>query len=283
MKKLSMIITMMLLSSLLLLFTSCEDPVDPNPIDEDKPVVKAIDASASTVLKENSIEVSVEADAASSYEWTAEGGTFSDPGAATTTWTAPSVSDPAIYKLQCMVSNSAGSRKATVSVKVVAVFLPDGISAYWSFDTDLTEEASGTVPEGGVGVSISGEAISGSGAALFEGEDGSWESALFYDGADAPMGPDDLFTISFWVNTEDEGAGFCFGRSFEGEFYEGAKGVFIEEGFVAFDISWVGGFTAEGVQVNDGEWHHIASTYDGTTMKVQELRNGAMMMLQLLP
>ena len=80
-----MIITALFLSSSLIILTSCEDPVDPNPIDEDKPVVMAINAESSTVVKETSIQVSVEADAASSYEWTAAAGTFADATAPTTT------------------------------------------------------------------------------------------------------------------------------------------------------------------------------------------------------
>jgi hypothetical protein len=84
---------------------------------------------------------------------------------------------------------------------------------------------------------------------------------LFYEEANAPMGPEDLFTISLWVKTEDEGLGFLFGRSLEGgEYVEGAKGIYLEEGAVVFDVSWIdaiGSWDSE-VLVNDDEWHHIA-------------------------
>jgi hypothetical protein len=246
MKKYSMIIFPIVISSIIILFIRCsEDPFTIPDINTSLPVITSIEASETRILIETSVQVSVTAQQGDSYSWSAADGSFDAPTSSTTNWTASSTGG--VYKLTCTVTNSSGSRKASINMQVLETLLPDGVTSYWSFDTNLKEEVSDTEGEGGVGVSITFDG----------GDDGNIESALFYADANAPMGPEDLFTITLWVKTEDEEMGFLFGRSFEGDYFEGAKGLYINFGPVVFDIAWIDGFETEDA-VNDGEWHHIA-------------------------
>lgn len=271
MNKIKMIIfNLLALSSALMLFNSCqEDVLEVPSINLDLPVVKSITASSSTVLIETSIEVSVTADNASSYAWTAPGGTFTDPSSSATTWTAPSLDEGTTYKLQCTVTNSKGSTYATVSVRVATVLVPEGATAYWSFDSDLNEDVSGTAPTGGSAVSISSDSHSGTGAALFAGDEVSLDGALFYKDLDLAMGFDDDFTIALWMKSEDEASGFIFGRSFDGEYVEGSKGLYYDwDGPLVFDVSWITDFYGENDPVTDGEWHHVAVVKEGLAVTI---------------
>ncbi|MGB5895015.1 MAG: LamG-like jellyroll fold domain-containing protein, partial [Ignavibacteriaceae bacterium] len=257
MKKYSMIIFPIVISSIIIMFIRCsEDPFTIADINTSLPVITSIEASETRILIETSVQVSVTAQQGDSYSWSAADGSFDAPTSTTTNWTASSTGG--VYKLTCTVTNSSGSRKASINMQVLETLLPDGVTGYWSFDTGFNEEVNEIEGVGGVDVSITGDAVVGDGAALFEGADEEIESALFYPEADAPMGPEDLFTITLWAKTEDEGLGFLFGRSFEGDYVEGAKGMYIEEGPVVFDIAWVDGFGTEAA-VNDGEWHHLAA------------------------
>jgi hypothetical protein len=260
MKKQKYFLVTLILMSMVLLFVSCkEDVLAPPGINYSVPEVTSIEADQSTILINTAVQVFVVAMDGNTYVWSADEGSFDDASAATTTWTASGTAGA--FKLTCTVSNSSGSRKASVTVKVVETLLPEGVIAYWTFDSDFSEEVSGDAGTGGADVSITADAAYGDGAALFEGVEENTESALFYEEANAPMGPEDLFTISLWVKTEDEGLGFLFGRSLEGgEYVEGAKGIYLEEGAVVFDVSWIdaiGSWDSE-VLVNDDEWHHIA-------------------------
>ena len=99
----------------LLIFTACSpDILEVDEISEDLPEITDISSAEGLVLIESGVEVTVEANDGDSFEWSADGGSFSDPNSATTTWTAPT--DAAVYSLTCTVSNSAGSRQASVSV-----------------------------------------------------------------------------------------------------------------------------------------------------------------------
>ena len=155
MKKISMIITVTVLSSILMLFTSCEDPVKPdNPIDESKPVVKQIVASTDKLPAGNSIEVQVVAEDASSYAWSAPVGEFADPTASSTTWTSSGVESSSTVKLECAVSNGSGSRMASVTVAVVVLTTP---LAYWPLDTDKADAVGSNDAVGDVGIVTNGQ------------------------------------------------------------------------------------------------------------------------------
>jgi Concanavalin A-like lectin/glucanases superfamily len=241
----------------LLAFMSCQkDVMTPADIDYSLPEIKNISAENGTVLIGDTVTVSVEALNGESYAWSATGGTFTNAAQNPTNWIAPQ--EGGNYKITCTVTNSSGSREASVSINTLESLVPEGATAYWPFDSDFSEVLSGAAGAGGTDVSISSDAKIGDGAALFEGADLEIESALFYPEANAPMGPEDQFTISLWINTDDEGLGWLFGKTLDETYVEGGKGVYLESGDVVFDLSWIGEWRAEGVGVNDGEWHHIA-------------------------
>jgi len=271
MKKNGMIIlSTLLLSSVILLFSGCkEDVLQPEGVNTSAPVIKGISSSAATVLIGGSTEVSVESDDASSYLWTADMGTFSDPTAATTTYTAPELDSNAVVRLKCTVTNSSGNRFASVQVKIATSLAPEGVAAWWPFEADFTEQVGGIEADVIGDVTISSDARVGDGAALFGGtfED---VSMLLYDGANVLMGPDDDFTISVWMNSEDPESGWIFGLTDAGEYYQGGKGLYYEwEGPLVFDISWIDGIWAEdGVTSTDGSWHHVAAVKEGMSLTI---------------
>ena len=256
------ILSILLLSSVALLFSGCdEDVLKPEGVNLEAPVVKAISAASSTVLIGESVEVSVEADDASSYQWSAEIGTFEDPTAATTMYTAPMIDSSAVVRVKCTVTNSSGSRYTTVTVKIATSLAPEGVAAWWSFDTDLNEQVGGFAPDGGVGVSVTSDARVGDGAALFEGEDMSIESALLYPNAAVLMNDEEEFSVSLWINTEDD-LGWIFGKTYEGDFIDNGKAFPQMDGGAmlagAWGISEVGAWDDP---INDGQWHHVALVY----------------------
>lgn len=78
-----------------------------------------VEISAGTVTGGNQVEVSADATATGgplTFAWTAAAGRFSDPGAATTMWTAPE--EDGIYALSCVVSDgtNAGIGSANITV-----------------------------------------------------------------------------------------------------------------------------------------------------------------------
>ena len=174
--------------------------------------------------------------------------------------------------MTCEVNNSAGSRSASLTVSVFKLDIPVGATGYWPFDSDFSDfNGEGGGPNDGSGddlVSIvTDEFARGTGSALFEGEDGADNGALLAGGVDLDMGTDAEFTVTLWFKTEDDGLAFLFGKTDNGEFVEGGKCIYLEEGYVIFDLFGVGGLGSDG-QYNDGEWHHIAMTKEGTEVIV---------------
>ena len=243
---------------MLLILVACNpDVLEVEDIASDLPEIVNISATSSLVVISNEVEVSVEAVNGNTYEWSAPAGSFSSATTSTTTWTAPEEANA--YTLTCTVSNGNGSRKASISVIVAATLLPDGVSGYWGFENGFDEAvASATANSGVTNVSIVSDTKYGNGAAEFTGPEDEVSSALLYPDADLAMGPDDEFTISVWVKTTDDNFGFVFGKSSEGTFLDNAKGMFLENGAVVFDIFGIGAFWTDAVVVNDNEWHHIA-------------------------
>lgn len=262
---------MMLLVALFITLSCQKDPVSIEDIRTDLPEITGISSDNLLPLPGDTIEVSVQASGGSSFSWTATSGTFSDAGANPTHWYAPEDgSGP--QRLTCEVSNSAGSRTASITINVFEVIPPEGATGYWPFDVDFNDyNGEGVGPNDGSGddmVSIDGgEFIRGIGSGLFEGEDEADNGILLAGGTDLDMGTDAEFTVTLWVKTEDEGLAFLFGKTDNGEFVEGGKCIYLEEGYVVFDLFGVGGFGSE-EQYNDGEWHHIALAKEGTEIFV---------------
>ena len=181
MNKIRMIILpLLILSSSLMFFTSCQPAVDELAgVNLDVPVFKSISATATFILKGTTTDVSAAVNAATSVKWSASDGVFADPTALNTTWTAPVLDDAKTIQLICTATNSAGSRTASISVKVVTQLLPDGATAYWSFDEGFDEEVNRFAYAAGDGdVSISSDAKLGKGAALLVGADMALHSLM---------------------------------------------------------------------------------------------------------
>jgi hypothetical protein len=254
-----------------IVFAGCiENPAEPDPINWDAPEIKKISVSSKTVMIDNSIDVSVEAKNASGYQWSADAGTFADPAAASTQWTAPNIESAASFRIKCTVTNTAGSNYATVQVNVIKVWAPEGAAAYWSFDSDFSEIVSGSSAEVVGDVSISSDVFKGSGAVQFGG---TFEdiSILFYPDLEIDMGSEADFTVMFWAKTENEEGGFMFGKTWEGEYAYHSKGLYHWGNDINIDVWGLWGTGAE-TDFADGEWHHVA--YVKTGLEFRIYKNG---------
>jgi hypothetical protein len=127
MKKYSMILFLIMISSIMLMFIRCtEEPMGIADINTSLPVITNIESSESRILIETAVQVSVTAQQGDSYSWSAEAGSFDAPTSSTTNWTASSTGG--VYKLTCTVTNSSGSRNASVNIQVLEALLPDGVT-----------------------------------------------------------------------------------------------------------------------------------------------------------
>jgi hypothetical protein len=273
MKRISMVMLIMMLSSFVITFTSCETDTDDltGPINNSLPEVTKIEASSQTIPTETTIDVSVTAKNGDSYSWSADAGEFSAPSSAATSWTASGMSASAAVKLVCTVSNSAGSRSASVSV--TAVILTQA-THHWPFDTDKSD-AIGSADAVGDLVTISGEAKIGDGCASFPGLEYGAEfdpaAVLLVPNDDGiNTGPDAVYTITMWIKTEEPGYG-TWARTVDGywpgdypddlkmwAFFENYYG---ESLFRYVQQPW-GRSDVEEAGYADGEWHHYTMVHN---------------------
>jgi hypothetical protein len=126
----------------------------------------------------------------------------------------------------------------------------DGLVAYYGFESNSNLGLSSA--PGGYNLdnpgAISGAGVKGAGLEL----DGF--SSLQYLGGDDPFDTTSDFTWSIWFRTEDELQGALLAKASE-EWSPGAKALFTDDGWLVFDIGWVGAVDFGG-GLNDGEWHH---------------------------
>jgi len=264
-------ILIILILSTFLVFFGCEDSTEPNIL----PEIRAIEANPDAIFSGDKCDVSctaIDPDGDElTYQWTADVGTFEDPNSPQTVWTAPD--EEGSYKLKCTVSDGKGMRWATVKVSVIQFEIPEGVTAYWPFESNFRDFAgTNDANPGSTGPVINNDdALMGIGCAEFNGEDGDVASSVLYDGSALKMGPDDNFTISLWIKTEDDGA-LLFGKSFNGNYIgdeetgDGGKALNLE-GVVIFDCWGIDGVGSE-TEVNDGEWHHVAVVKNGLNVKI---------------
>jgi hypothetical protein len=258
MKRIIKILVSLMLASFLILQGSCEGDLMQDPINNSLPEIKTIEAEESLLLINDSTQVAVQANNASSYSWSATAGSFVDANVNPAIYVAGSEGAP--VSVTCTVSNKDGSQKASMTISVVTAKAPEGAAAYWPFDNDLNELVTGTGADVGAEpsmVSISEDAKIGNGAALFNGTDLTFDGALYYDLDDVRMDEGEEWTYLLWLKNEEQDLGFLFGMSFEGEYVEGAKGAYVDAGALNFDVSWVDG-TGIDATLNDNVWHHLA-------------------------
>jgi hypothetical protein len=248
----------------MLWFLGCEkNSTGPgNPL----PVVKSIKAASKNLYINEATKVTctaVDPDGqALSYTWSAPAGTFTKSDAAETDWTAPQ--NEGTYVLKCAASDANGMRWATVTV---FVSLPPPLAACWPFDVDFRDIAGSNNGTAGDGVTITTDEFKiGTGCAKFVGTDGDVTSRVVA-GTALGMGPDDSFTFMMWIKTSDVN-GFLFGKTFDGNYTNGAKGLYISgEGNLVFDV-WGKGDMGYETPVNDSEWHHVAFVKNGLSLSI---------------
>ena len=97
-------------------------------------------------------------------------------------------------------------------------------------------------------------AISGPGSAL------SFNGVQDYVSVGSPGTIDTAadFTWEAWVKTSGNGTLIARAPS-TGNWAQGGKSLFIENGKLTFDVAWVDHFESPGT-INDGQWHHVALT-----------------------
>jgi hypothetical protein len=176
---------MMVVVSLVLLFWTfaCqEDPITVADIDASLPEIKGFNITPDDPEPGDTVIVTVNAEKSTSYRWTAAAGSFVDATANPAQWIAPD--QVGNYLLQCQVSNSSGSRKATYMLSLVKEQI-SGSAGYWPFDIDFNDYGGENHGEPDDFVSISNEEfVLGGGSALFEGEDMADNGILLAGGTD---------------------------------------------------------------------------------------------------
>jgi PKD repeat protein len=253
-----------ILFSLLFLVTACQDePLRPDPIDFDSPSIVSVKADVESPAPGDTVQVTVTTEGeANSFDWTADGGEFTDTNTNPTHWIAPG--EAGFFEITCKVSNSSGSRSRRMSIQVKEEATGFG-DAYWPFDLDFKDNVGSNHGQGDETILISNEEyVGGIGSAQFTSDDET-ETGQLFAGTELGMGADDDFTVVLWIKTTDTD-GFIFGKSSpEGLYVQGGNCIWLDGGNVSFDLSWVDG-AGGGIAVNDGEWHHIAYRKSGLTV-----------------
>jgi hypothetical protein len=274
MKKQKFILFPLILISLALLYWSCsEDVIGVPGIDESLPEITSIEASETRIIAGNSVEVSVTAKSGNTYAWSAESGTFSDATATTTTWTSPDFEETSTVKLICTVTNSNGSRQASISVSAVVLTVP---VAHWTFDNDKIDIMDQQLEAVGDQVTINTtDAHIGDGCASFIGaipyDFDSSRVLLVPEGDSLKLDAESDYTIMMWIKTDSLlDGGVMYGRTVNGRFDwdrdDNMKmwGFYFAYGAPQMDfvtLPWTG-IWAE-ADIADGEWHHMCAVHTG--------------------
>jgi len=270
MKKQKYLFIPILFISLVLLFISCkEDVLTPPGIDNAAPEITSIESSKTKIAAGTSLDLTVEALNGDSYSWSAASGSFSAPNAASTSWTSDDYESTTTVKLICTVTNTDGSREA--SVLISAVVLTDPL-AYWTFDSDKNDIVGGVAAVGD-GVTITTDAKTGAGAAAFPGGEDVENQLLVPDGG-LPTDAESEYTIMAWIKTDS--LGYCvFSTTIDGVWAWGDENEAAMKTWVIFlDYGEPSNVVMAGIwnptdiwnepgDWTDGEWHHYALTHSG--------------------
>jgi len=282
MKKFNKTIVVLMVGMLLCMFLSnCqEDPMGVPDIDTSLPEITKIESSVDKMLAGASADVSVEAKQGSSYNWTADHGTFADATSASTTWNSEGISENTPVKLKCTVSNSSGSRFATVTVQVVVKTEP---TFHWPLDNNLTDIVAGNNGSGAEVAFNTTDQKAGAACAEFSGD--TTEAAIMTiadaDETTLLMGPEDDFSLAVWMKTEED-FGVLWGRQEAPNLWDWDYSKSIAYGFGYGESEliyrgngwrWIDGVT-ESVQLNDNEWHLIVVTHFGADDSYQLFIDG---------
>jgi hypothetical protein len=155
-----------------------------------------------------------------------------------------------------IVGRDAEARADDAAVKAAA---DKGLVAHFTFD-----EA-----RDGVIASVTGKdhAIKASAVELADGVSGKAirmkekMTAILADGATIKLAED--FTIGCWVQTKADGTIIAKAPS-QGIWKPQGRSLFVRGGRLVFDVGWVGALESKR-QVADGQWHHVAVTFEAKT------------------
>jgi hypothetical protein len=263
MKKFNKTIVVLIVAMLLSMFLSnCqEDPLGVPDIDYSLPEITSITSGQNKILAGAETDVAVEAKQGTSYKWTAPAGSFADDSSPSTTWSSVGITESSPVKLLCTVSNSSGSRHASMTIQVVVKTDP---VYHWPFDNNLTDIVSGNNGTGSQVAFNTDDKKAGAASAEFSGNQNRNTIMTIAD-ADAPtvlMGPEDDFSIAVWMMTEGD-VGVLFGRQEAPDLWDwDYSKAFVHEGeWILYRGNGWRGIDADVAAVNDGEWHLIVVTH----------------------
>ncbi|MFD1715609.1 DNRLRE domain-containing protein [Amnibacterium flavum] len=215
---------------------------------------------------------------AKSLWWTRPGVTVVDSGVApgtTHTYRVTAEDSVRVSPLSTRVSVTV----ATTSNAYAAAVLADSPQTFWRYDTTNTivDDSAGPSTTGRVGQLMDGAtttstgAIAGSGSATFDGSnDYMWD--------DKYETRPDVFTVESWINTTTTSGGkiigFGNGRPRTDNSQQVGSGNYDNHVYMDNSGRLTFGVYKGGTQTirtsksyNDGQWHHVAATMDGTGMK----------------
>jgi hypothetical protein len=101
----------------------------------------------------------------------------------------------------------------------------------------------------------------GAGELTFDGSGQAlWSAGGTPEFLDTPL------TVAAWIRTEEDGTIFSQADP-EGPWIPDGKTFFVRGGRLCYDVGWVGAVCGE-TEVADGEWHHVAFTWDPSSEDV---------------
>ncbi len=229
------------------------------------------DLTAKLIAGGNPLENKTITWSATSGSLSSSSGTTNSAGQVMTTYTAPDVSVPTFVTVTASFAGDAAYEPSYVISSGVIEPLMENLVGYWRFDEgsgSITADDSGNGNEGIVyGASWTDDAVSG--------------KALDFDGVDDVVSMGDVlgfertdsWTISAWIKTSDSHHGAVvskIGAGIRGYDLFVVGGGYNPHGYLVVHIAnnWDAGDTIRkysDVSVDDGAWHHVVYTYDGSS------------------
>lgn len=235
-----------------------------NPEPDQTPNVEQLDSVAVPTGKTAKFKVNASGDGTLSYQWyKVEDGTDTLLSADSSVLLISDVQSSDFGKYYCIVSNSYGSTISTVANLTAADIL-----AYWPLNSDYTDHtgngynavAAGTSTPSLSSDAFSGNAISFDGSSYLDCDNG--EQLSLANGG----------TISVWIKADpDSQVSSWASIAAKGRYsWRLCRNGYGDGDSIAFHFNSPGSaYQANGsITAMDSTWHHVAVTYDGSTIKL---------------